>query len=76
MLNPKTGTWEVSSYRQSYPGIDDDQLLNKREIDILRHIADGLGSILIADKLSISHHTVNTHRDTYSFGTLTERICC
>lgn len=62
LRNPVTGAWEVSSYREYYPGIDDDELLSKREVEILRYISDGLNSRLIADKLSLSQHTVNTHR--------------
>ena len=33
-----------------------------REIDIIRGIAQGLSNKLIADKLNLSTHTVNTHR--------------
>lgn len=33
-----------------------------REIDIIRCIAEGLSNKLIADKLGLSTHTVNTHR--------------
>lgn len=33
-----------------------------REIDIIRCIAEGLSNKLIADKLKLSTHTVNTHR--------------
>lgn len=33
-----------------------------REIDIIRAIAEGLSNKLIADKLKLSTHTVNTHR--------------
>jgi two-component system invasion response regulator UvrY len=33
-----------------------------REIDIIRGIAEGLSNKLIADKLNLSTHTVNTHR--------------
>ena len=33
-----------------------------REIDIIREIAEGLSNKLIADKLKLSTHTVNTHR--------------
>ncbi|MDP1802780.1 MAG: response regulator transcription factor [Bacteroidota bacterium] len=33
-----------------------------REIDIIRGIAEGLSNKLIADKLKLSTHTVNTHR--------------
>jgi len=33
-----------------------------REVDIIREIAEGLSNKLIADKLKLSTHTVNTHR--------------
>ncbi|HQQ94977.1 MAG TPA: response regulator transcription factor [Bacteroidia bacterium] len=33
-----------------------------REIDIIRAISEGLSNKLIADKLNLSTHTVNTHR--------------
>ena len=36
--------------------------VTERETDIIRGIAEGLSNKLIADKLSLSTHTVNTHR--------------
>lgn len=36
--------------------------VTEREIDIVRLIAEGLSNKLIADKLKLSTHTVNTHR--------------
>lgn len=36
--------------------------VTEREIDIIRGIAEGLSNKLIADKLQLSTHTVNTHR--------------
>lgn len=36
--------------------------VTQREIDIIRGIAEGLSNKLIADKLELSTHTVNTHR--------------
>lgn len=36
--------------------------ITDRELDIIRLIADGLSNKLIADKLELSTHTVNTHR--------------
>lgn len=36
--------------------------VTEREIDIIRGIAEGLSNKLIADKLALSTHTVNTHR--------------
>lgn len=36
--------------------------LNKREHEVLHHIQQGLSTKMIADKLGISFHTVQTHR--------------
>ncbi|MFN3341823.1 MAG: response regulator [Flavobacteriales bacterium] len=36
--------------------------LTEREIEILRHISDGMSNKEIGDKLFISHRTVDTHR--------------
>ncbi|MDN5205333.1 response regulator transcription factor [Fulvivirgaceae bacterium BMA10] len=36
--------------------------LSKRETEILKLIAEGNSTIKIADKLNLSHHTINTHR--------------
>ena len=36
--------------------------LNKRELEIVKLLAEGYSSKLIADKLFISFHTVNTNR--------------
>ncbi len=36
--------------------------VTEREIDVIRGIAEGLSNKLIADKLNLSTHTVNTHR--------------
>ncbi len=36
--------------------------VTERELDIIRGIAEGLSNKLIADKLNLSTHTVNTHR--------------
>ena len=37
-----------------------------REIDIIRGIAEGLSNKLIADKLKLSTHTVNTHKPQHT----------
>lgn len=55
-------SWKVASYIEFYAEVDDDKLLSKREIEILKYIADGWSSIQIADKLCLSPHTINTHR--------------
>ena len=36
--------------------------ITDRELDIIRLIAEGLSNKLIADKLELSTHTINTHR--------------
>jgi DNA-binding NarL/FixJ family response regulator len=36
--------------------------ITDRELDVIRLIAEGLSNKLIADKLELSTHTVNTHR--------------
>ena len=41
---------------------DDEIKLTKREVEIVKLIADGLTSQQMADKLFISHRTVETHR--------------
>ena len=58
----ESGHWNAVSYKEFYSKIDDDMLLSKREIEILKYIADGFSSIQIADKLCLSPHTINTHR--------------
>ncbi|GAA4445347.1 hypothetical protein GCM10023091_36910 [Ravibacter arvi] len=54
--------WKTVSYKEFHPDIDEDKLLSKREIQILRFIAEGYGSKQIAGKLNLSLHTINTHR--------------
>jgi DNA-binding NarL/FixJ family response regulator len=48
--------------RVSEPGKEDLTELTPREKEILQYVADGLSTKLIADKLSISARTVETHR--------------
>lgn len=40
----------------------DNNLLSKREMDILFYLCEGLNSLSISEKLFISRHTVDTHR--------------
>ena len=47
---------------KKYPLLRDIVKLSRREIEILKMISDGYLSKQIADKLHISFHTVNTHR--------------
>ena len=54
--------WGVASNLEFYLNVDENKLLSKREIEILRWISEGLNSEEIASKLYISVHTVKTHR--------------
>lgn len=58
IINFKSG--EFISYLQ--PKARKEMALSKREIEILKHVKEGKLSKEISDKLYISVHTVNTHR--------------
>ncbi|MBA4850280.1 response regulator transcription factor [Emticicia sp. BO119] len=62
LLNSEKNQWEVSSNLEFYLNVDENKLLSKREIEILKWISEGLNSEQIATKLYISVHTVKTHR--------------
>lgn len=58
-----TAEAEVKSSNSFIKSLNCDGIgVTEREIDIIRGIAEGLSNKLIADKLSLSTHTVNTHR--------------
>lgn len=60
LLNYKSG--KITDLRDTIkPSID----LTPREIEILKYVKEGLLSKEISNKLSISVHTVNTHRQRY-----------
>ena len=54
VLNPAPG----SQTESSCAGLN----VTEREIEIIRHVAEGLSNKEIAEKLFLSPHTVNTHR--------------
>jgi DNA-binding CsgD family transcriptional regulator/PAS domain-containing protein len=58
ILNFKTGEF----VRLLRPKVNKEMALTKRQIEILQHIREGELSKEISDKLFISVHTVNTHR--------------
>jgi len=45
-----------------YENSCDPSVLSDREVEIIKLIAEGCSSLEIADKLFLSHHTINTHR--------------
>ncbi|MFD2522754.1 response regulator transcription factor [Emticicia soli] len=61
-LNKENNEWQVYSSLEFYLEVDENKLLSKREIEILKWISEGLSSEAIATKLYISVHTVRTHR--------------
>lgn len=62
LLNTEKNAWEEASSLEFYLNVDENKLLSKRELEILKWISEGLNSEEIATKLYISVHTVKTHR--------------
>lgn len=58
-----TQTEDISRIRPELQKVSCQGLgITDRELDVIRLIAEGLSNKLIADKLELSTHTVNTHR--------------
>lgn len=54
--------WEPVVTKEYFPHIDEDKLLSKRELEILKWVMEGSSSKQIADRLFVSIHTINAHR--------------
>jgi DNA-binding NarL/FixJ family response regulator len=63
-LCPEVGTDIVASYRRGQlPNIDPPQpILSQRELQVLKHLADGLRTKEIADRLGVGAKTIETYR--------------
>ncbi|MCM1153332.1 MAG: helix-turn-helix transcriptional regulator [Muribaculum sp.] len=53
---------EIEESKEEENDTEDADALSNREKEVLRYIAMGLSTKEIADKMFLSHHTVNTHR--------------
>jgi two-component system NarL family response regulator len=58
-MSPKIARKVIAEFQENK--VDDQYLLSEREKEILRGIEQGLAYKQIADKLSISPHTVHSH---------------
>src|SRR5208337_2908460 len=58
-MSPKIARKVIAEFQEIQ--VDDQYLLSEREKEILRGIEQGLAYKQIADKLSISPHTVHSH---------------
>ncbi len=55
-------SWDTVVLKEYFPELEEDKLLSRRELEILKWAVDGLASKQIAERLHISIHTVNAHR--------------
>ena len=55
-------TWTSAVRKEYFPDVEEDKLLSKRELEILKWAMEGLASKQIAERLFLSIHTVNVHR--------------
>jgi len=53
---------------------DEDQLLTRQERNILKYMAEGLSSKMLADKLQISENTISNHRQNIIRKTNTKNV--
>lgn len=56
------GVWTTISMNNYFPDVEEERLLTKTEIEVLKWLMDGCTSQDIADKLNRSLHTIQTHR--------------
>jgi len=61
VMSPSIAKRVLNFVRQAPPAPEDDFNLSSREIDILHLVVDGCSDKMIAEKLFISSHTVNSH---------------
>jgi len=60
-LDLKTGLNQIIDVNYFYP-FADEASLSRKEIEIIKYIADGLSGKMMALKLNISYNTINQHR--------------
>ena len=61
-VNKQTGLTSLIDKKYFFPH-QEDGFFTKQEKIILQYLTDGLNSKMIADKLDLSHKTVNSHRE-------------
>ena len=61
-MNGRPSIYGIDPFNPEFEGEEPALLFSKREIDIIKLIADGLSTHQISDRLYISYDTVKTHR--------------